>query len=178
MGQEGTPGMFILAITQLEQYIEKEHARQQEGKAKGERVSENRQRLFNTLRAKVKKGNRTYEEDVKRCRDNPEEFQSDNEDEDKDSSASEDGSGGDSSDSDSDSDDSSSSDSSSDSDSDSEGESWSSGSEDSEMGGDEEAVREKKMLRWLITDEKKEKEAKRAQKEKELSNIKKKKEGD
>merc|ERR1712187_341680 len=109
--------------------IEKEHARQQEGKAKGERVSENRQRLFNTLRAKVKKGNRTYEEDVKRCRDNPEEFQSDNEDKDKDSSASEDesnnddssasssasSSSGSDSDSDSDSDSSSSSDSSSDS---------------------------------------------------------------
>merc|ERR1712048_794554 len=130
MGQEGTPGMFILAITQLEQYIEKEHARQQEGKAKGERVSENRQRLFNTLRAKVKKGNRTYEEDVKRCRDNPEEFQSDNEDNDKDSSASEDGSGGDSSDSDSDSD-SDSSDSESDSDSDDSSSSDSSSDSDS-----------------------------------------------
>ncbi|CAL1164428.1 unnamed protein product [Cladocopium goreaui] len=167
----GPPKQFVKAIGALEDYIEKTHAEIQEKKSKGNKLPENKAKAFNTLRSKVKKGNKLYADDLTQLRSNPEDFQSEEEaadsaseasqaagSEDSASGSSESDSSSSSSDSSSDSD-SDSSDSSSDtggsdsSDSDSEpsfDDSDKSGSED----GDEDLARERKMLRWLITPEK------------------------
>lgn len=167
----GPPEQFVKAIGALEDYIEKTHAEIQEKKSKGNKLPENKAKAFNTLRSKVKKGNKLYADDLTQLRSNPEDFQSEEEaadsaseasqaagSEDSASGSSESDSSSSSSDSSSDSD-SDSSDSSSDtggsdsSDSDSEpsfDDSDKSGSED----GDEDLARERKMLRWLITPEK------------------------
>jgi len=175
----GPPNFFIRACADLEQYCEDTHEEHKQNKEKGIRLNENKARAFNTLRAKIRKNNKLYEDLVKQCREEPDKFM-DAEDEDddgdsgsnsssssssakgssSDSDSSSSGSGSDSdssnSDSDSNSDSSSSSgDSDSDSDSDSNSESWRSGTNDSDTDDDEETTRERKMLRWLITDEKK-----------------------
>jgi len=176
----GPPNTFVKVINDLELYVEKTHADLQEKKAnKGEKLSENKAKAFNTLRAKVRKGNRTYQDHLDRLKEKPEEFQSDDEDEDdKDSDSEEEqaansssSSNSDSSDSDSDSSDSDSS--GSDTGSDSGSDSYKSGekSDGSDMEGDEDAVRERKMLRWLITPEKlAARETKEAAKEKDVQN--------
>lgn len=176
----GPPAQFIKAISQLEKYADDMHSSNQEKKAStGERMTEARQRAFNTLRAKVRKGNKMWAEQIEHYQEHPSEFESEaaSEKEDSDASASSDDAGGadsdsdsssssdsdssssdsdsssDSSDSDSESDSSSSSSSSGDSDADSD--SWRTGgssSDDEDL--DEEAAREKKMLRWVILPEK------------------------
>lgn len=163
----GPPGQFVKAIANLEEWIEKEHAEIQEKKQnKGEKLTESKQKSFNTLRAKVRKGNRSFQDQLERLKEHPEEFESDKDsDDDKDDSSSDSDAGAaandsdsdssssnSSSDSDSDSDSDSGSDSDSNSDSDSDSDSSKSGS-DSDAGGDAEAALEKKMLRWLITPE-------------------------
>lgn len=178
MEQEGgPPNEFIKAITTLETWVERLHT---EKKDKGEKLSEARSKAFNTLRARVRKGNREYEDFITRCKENPEEFQSEPEEEQEEEEDSESGGEGgaaSSSNSSSSSSDSDSSDSSSDSDSDSDSgsdsgsdssssdsESYKSGSADSDEDVDTEAAREKKMLKWLITPEKlAEREKKRSQ---------------
>eukprot|EP00928_Gymnodinium_smaydae_P087853 TRINITY_DN72043_c0_g1_i1.p1 TRINITY_DN72043_c0_g1~~TRINITY_DN72043_c0_g1_i1.p1 ORF type:complete len:1013 (+),score=245.87 TRINITY_DN72043_c0_g1_i1:98-3040(+) len=181
----GPPGMFIKAIADLETYCEQLHAEHQDMKQnKGTKLPENKQRAFNTLRAKVRKGNKQWADQVEKCKENPEEFDEEEEAKESEQSDSESsasgkkssGSGSSSSDSDSDSDSDSSS---SDSDSDSDSSSGSSSSSDSDSDSssdeshsyktgsdetddedvDEDTLREKKMIRWVITDEKRAKEA-------------------
>jgi len=174
----GPPNFFVKAIVNMEEYCEALHQEHIENKAnKGQRLPENKQKAFNTLRAKVRKGNKNYQDLIDKCKEDPEAFADapdDNEDSgsemsDSDSSekassksGSSDSSSSSNSDSDSDSD-SDSSKSGSDSDSDSEqSKSWKSGSDSSDdEDADEETAREKKMLRWLITPEM---EAKRTKK--------------
>eukprot|EP00913_Durusdinium_trenchii_P034321 g32111.t1 len=144
--------------------LRKTHEKIQEKKSKGEKLPENKAKAFNTLRSKVKKGNKNYQDDLSQLRANPEDFQSEEEQMDSASEAASDGAASDaSSDSSSSSDSSDSSDSdSSDSDSSDTGDSDSSDSDsesfDSDKSGseegDEDLVRERKMLRWLITPEK------------------------
>mmetsp|Transcript_127498 Transcript_127498/g.302958 ORF Transcript_127498/g.302958 Transcript_127498/m.302958 type:complete len:961 (-) Transcript_127498:151-3033(-) len=164
----GPPKQFIKAIGALEDYIEKTHGEIQERKQKGVKLPENKAKAFNTLRSKVKKGNKTYGDDLQQFRNNPDDFQSEEEQnaDDSDSASEEGAAAASSSSSDSDSDSDSSSSSSSDSDSDSDTGSDSSASSDSnsfdsseksgdsDAEGDEDLVRERKMLRWLITPEK------------------------
>lgn len=169
----GPPNAFVKAISVIESYIEDLHKKHAENKAnKGERLTENKAKSFNTLRAKVRKGNRAYQTELDSLKENPADYESDEPEDDHSESDNEsdvaDGKGSsssgssgsddsDSSNSDSDSD-SSSSASSSDSDSDSDGHSvsaggsYSSGSSDGD-GVDEDTARERKMLRWLITPE-------------------------
>jgi len=164
----GPPRQFVKAIFNLENYVEKLHQQHVERKQNtGERLSENKQRAFNTLRSKVRKGNKNFQDELDKMRANPGEFESDSDEQqaedDSESSGSEAASASsstssksesssNSSDSDSDSD-GSSSDSSSSSGS---GSDWTDNEQDSSSDGDldEEAAREKKMLRWLITPEK------------------------
>mmetsp|Transcript_127499 Transcript_127499/g.302965 ORF Transcript_127499/g.302965 Transcript_127499/m.302965 type:complete len:961 (-) Transcript_127499:151-3033(-) len=162
----GPPKAFIKAIGSLEDYVEKQH---EEKKQKGIKLQESKNKAFNTLRAKVKKGNKPFADDLEQLRNNPDDFQSDEEPEasdsaseasDKgerssssDSSSSSSSSDSSSSDSDSDSDDSSDTGSAS-SDSDSDSFDSSGKSDTSDGDGDEDLVRERKMLRWLITPEK------------------------
>jgi len=173
----GPPNAFIKAISNLNDWVEKNH---EEGmKAK---LNEKKGKAFNTLRAKIRKGNKVYQEEIKAYQeggseeeqeaDAASEKSSSDDDSDaggkaKSSSGSSSSSksstkgkkkkkkGSDSSGSDSDSD-------SSGSDSDSDGSGSSSDSDsDSDAGGDEEMAREKKMMRWLITDETRVKNEKR-----------------
>lgn len=161
----GPPNTFIKAIGQLEQYTDDQHKDHMEKKAnKGERLSESKAKAFNSLRAKVRKGNRAFEDALKQYQDHPSDFESAPEDEedksDSDSDSDEDAgaeSGSSSSSSGSSSGSSSSSDSSgsdsdSDSDSSSASDSFKSG-DDSDEGGtnDEDTIREKTMLKWLVT---------------------------
>lgn len=183
----GPPNGFIKAIYTVETYVEKTHVELTEKKqSKGEKLSENKQRAFNTLRAKVRKGNRQFEADLNRLKEHPEEFESEEEkaasgasdsESEKASSGSSSSGSDDSSDSSSDSD----SDSNSGSDSDSSGSSSESdsyktgGSDDSDDDADTEAAREKKMLRWLITPDKlaeREKKAAAARQKEEENKLK------
>jgi translation initiation factor 3 subunit C len=167
----GPPNFFIKACAGLELYCEKMHAEHVENKANnGQRLPKNKQTAFNTLRAKVRKGNAgPYQDQIEQCKEDPSLFkEAEQEDEDSASNSSDDSSASDNnsssasgSDSDSDSDSNSDSDSSdsgssgsdSSSDSDSlEENSFKSGT-DSDSDDDEESAREKKMLRWLITPE-------------------------
>jgi len=201
----GPPSMFIKAIGNMEAYCERCHQEHLEKKQnKGEKLSENKQRAFNTLRAKVRKGNRSFQDELDRMKANPADFESEEESEEEksesseseaeaagdSSSASSGSSGSSSSSSDSDSDSSSSSsdsdsdsDSSSDSgsasdsdDSSSDSGSYTSGSAESDGDVDAEAAREKKMLRWLISPEKLEERKRKEEekKEKEAQEAKKK----
>jgi len=162
----GPPKAFIKAIGNLEDYVEKQHEDITEKKKSGTKLQENKNKAFNTLRAKVKKGNKPFTDDLAQLRANPDDFQSEEEQEASDSASEasageEASSSSDSSSSDSSSSDSSSSDSDSDSDSsdtgsassDSDSDSFdSSGKSDTSDGGaDEDLARERKMLRWLIT---------------------------
>jgi translation initiation factor 3 subunit C len=162
----GPPSQFVKAICSLEEYVDKTHADLQEKKQnKGEKLTESKQKAFNTLRAKVRKGNRAFQDHIERFKENPQEFESEAEseegkDEDSDSdsdagpAAKSSDSDSDSSSSDSDSDSDSGSSDSSDSDSDSKSGSDSASSKSdgsSDAGGDAEAALEKKMLRWVIT---------------------------
>jgi translation initiation factor 3 subunit C len=195
----GPPSFFIRACTDLEIFCEETHELHKKNKEEGgPRLNENKARAFNTLRAKVKKSNKQYEDLIAQCREDPEKFAEAEEEEseksESESSSSSAGSASGSSDkSDSDSD-SGSSDSDSDSDSNSssssgsgsskssksssdDSESWKDKDEDDDSDtDDEEAVREKKMLRWLITPEQaakvEKKEAERKQKEEEAKKIK------
>lgn len=175
----GPPAVFIKTITNLEIYVENMHAEKQKT---GVKLTEKKARSFNTLRAKVRKGNKAWQEEVEKCKQNPGDYGEDVPDSESDSDSSgssseapkkgKKGSKGkkaaasdSSSSSSSDSSSSGSSDSSSSSDSDS-GSSVSDSDSDfgtgtdrsDDEGSDEEAVREKKMMRWLITEEKKQKE--------------------
>jgi translation initiation factor 3 subunit C len=187
----GPPGQFVKAICSLEDYVDKTHADLQEKRQnKGEKLTESKQKAFNTLRAKVRKGNRAFQDHIEKFKENPQDFESEAEsevekdDSDSDSDAgpaaksSSDGSGSSSSDSDSDSDSDSSDSSGSDSDSDSSSDAASSKSGgSSDAGGDAEAALEKKMLRWVITPEM-ENKRKKEKDEKEEKNPGKKKGGD
>jgi translation initiation factor 3 subunit C len=183
--EEGPPSFFIQAAAGLDVYCEKMHKEHLENKAsKGQRLPENKQKAFNTLRSKVKKGNRTWQDLIDKCKEDPDHFKgkeeeegdsddagSDSEDSSGSSkvkSGSDSSSGSSGSDSDSSSDSGSSSGSGSDSDSsdsdsdssDSENsKSWKSGTDDSDDELDDEAAREKKMIRWLITPEQEKKRA-------------------
>jgi len=162
----GPPAQFVKAICQLEEYTDKTHTDLQEKKQnKGEKLTESKQKAFNTLRAKVRKGNRAFQDQIERFKENPQDFESEDDEFDKDdsdsdsdagpaakSSSSSGGSSSSSSDSDSDSD-SDSSGSDSDSDSDSKSDASSKSDDSSDAGGDAEAALEKKMLRWVITPE-------------------------
>jgi len=152
-------------------YCESLHAEHIENKAnKGQRLPENKQKAFNTLRAKVRKGNVTYIDEIARFKEDPTAFDQAVEEEgseddsgssgsemkgSSDSSSDSSSSGSSDSSSNSDSSDSDSDSNSSDSDSsDSEKKSFNSGTDSSDdEAGDPEAIREKKMLRWLITPE-------------------------
>jgi len=165
----GPPKAFIKAIGSLEDYVEKQHEEISEKKQKGIKLPDNKNKAFNTLRAKVKKGNKPFADDLEQLKNNPDDFQSDEEPEasdsaseasekderssSSDSSSSSSSSDSSSSDSDSDSDDSSDTGSAS-SDSDSDSFDSSGKSDTSDGDGDEDLVRERKMLRWLITPEK------------------------
>ena len=72
---DGTPRIFIRAITELEKYIETVFA---EGTKK---LKENKAKAFNTLRSKVRKGNKDYAQQVEQCKSNPAAFESANEEE-------------------------------------------------------------------------------------------------
>ncbi|CAE7346501.1 eIF3c [Symbiodinium natans] len=165
----GPPKAFIKAIGSLEDYVEKQHEEIQEKKQKGIKLPDNKNKAFNTLRAKVKKGNKPFADDLAQLHADPDAFQSDEEPEASDSASEASAEGERSSSSDSSSSSSSSDSSSSDSDSDSDSSSDtgsassdsdsdsfdSSGKSDTSDGdGDEDLVRERKMLRWLITPEK------------------------
>lgn len=184
----GPPGQFVKAIAGLEEYVEAQHAEQSEKKQnKGEKLGQNKAKALNTLRAKVRKGNRDFQDQLERLKEHPEEFESEAGSEDdksddaaeSDSDASEAGSASSSSSSSSGSSDSSSDSDSDDSDSDSDSSSTSgsgsgsgssasssgSSNSDSDSDGenlDKEAAREKKMLRWLITDTKQAEREKKA----------------
>mmetsp|Transcript_39333 Transcript_39333/g.98972 ORF Transcript_39333/g.98972 Transcript_39333/m.98972 type:complete len:969 (-) Transcript_39333:41-2947(-) len=185
----GPPKEFVKSICGLESFVDEMHQKHLEAKQnKGEKLTENKQRAFNTLRAKVRKGNKDFQTEIAHYNEHPSEFESDaaEEDDKSDSESSDDGgakassssssadssSDSDSSSSDSDSDSSSDSDSDSGSDSDSDSSSgdstYSSGSRSGDD-DDEDAARERKMIRWLITDEvaakKKKKEEDRGQRE-------------
>lgn len=169
----GPPSFFIRACADLETYCEETHESNKQAKESGNKATMNKNRAteFNTLRAKIRKGNKLYEDLINQCKEDPEKFadaeNDDDDDSDKssDSSSSGKASSSDSgSDSDSDSDSSSNSDSDSDDDSDSssgsgsdsssdsdDSDSYKAGNSDSDTDDDEEAAREKKMLRWLIT---------------------------
>lgn len=160
----GPPKQFVKAIAALEDYVEKTHEKIQEKKSKGEKLPENKAKAFNTLRSKVKKGNKNYQDDLSQLRANPEDFQSEEEQMDSASEAASDRAASDASSdssssssssdsSDSDSSDSDSSDTGDSDSSDSDSESFDSDKSGSEE-GDEDLVRERKMLRWLITPEK------------------------
>lgn len=181
---EGTPpNQLIACFAKLERFVEDKHVELQEKKASTGKppLPENKQRAFNTLRAKVRKTIRQdYQDLVEKYKENPEEFADEKESEPEDdsdsdsepasgqesdsasssddsdsdsSSGSDSDSSSSSSGSDSDSD-SSSSDSDSDSDSDSSSSSSSKNKDSDVDDDDEDAVREKVMLRWVITDEK------------------------
>merc|ERR1712187_63594 len=78
----GPPNFFIKACASLEVYCEKMHAEHLENKAnKGQRLTENKQRAFNTLRSKVRKGNKTYQDLIEKCKEDPEQFGDEQEDE-------------------------------------------------------------------------------------------------
>lgn len=164
----GPPANFVKVIVSLEEYVEEVHAKHQAAKQnKGEKLTESRARAFNTLRAKIRKGNRNFQTQIDAFREHPSEFEevaeveSDPSDSEsapasKASSASSDSadnsdsdSSGSGSDSDDSSDSSSSSASSSSDDDSYKQHSLSSGDEDV----DEDMARERKMLRWLITPE-------------------------
>mmetsp|Transcript_2305 Transcript_2305/g.6824 ORF Transcript_2305/g.6824 Transcript_2305/m.6824 type:complete len:957 (+) Transcript_2305:91-2961(+) len=160
----GPPPSFVKALLSLDTYVEKSHQEQVENKAnKGTKLPENKARAFNTLRAKVRKGNKSFQDLLENAKANPDQIESEPDDEDaasdssssSDSEASKSGSGSSSSESDSDSDsDSDGSDSDSSSGKSSRKGSWKSGGDSSdEDDGDEDMAREKKMLRWLITPE-------------------------
>ncbi|CAE7868225.1 NIP1, partial [Symbiodinium microadriaticum] len=70
----GPPKAFIKAIGSLEDYVEKQH---EEKKQKGIKLQESKNKAFNTLRAKVKKGNKPFADDLEQLRNNPDDFQSD-----------------------------------------------------------------------------------------------------
>lgn len=176
----GPPSQFLKAIYQLAVHVEKLH---EEGiKSK---LSENKGKAFNTLRAKIRKGNKKYEEEIERYKDQGSEGDSaeveQESDNDLDSggegkgsakassksgSSSRGSSSSSGSDSDSGSDSNSDSESGSDSDSDKDRDhsGKGSGSSDSENDLDEDEARERKMLRWLITEESLAKEEKKKSK--------------
>eukprot|EP00933_Yihiella_yeosuensis_P062556 TRINITY_DN6553_c0_g1_i1.p1 TRINITY_DN6553_c0_g1~~TRINITY_DN6553_c0_g1_i1.p1 ORF type:complete len:1003 (+),score=295.30 TRINITY_DN6553_c0_g1_i1:123-3011(+) len=180
----GPPAQFVKAISDLEDYVEKTHADLQEKKQnKGEKLTENKAKAFNTLRAKVRKQNKQFQESIEQYKANPEDFAAVEQEasassgseaeESGSSSSSSSGSSGSSSDSDSSSSDSdSSSDSGSGSDSDSDSDSDSSAADGD---GDADAVREKKMARWLIDPEKLKAREEKAAKDKEKEEEQKKK---
>ena len=192
--EDGPPNMFIRAIVQAENHAESLH---EELKEKGEKLPKNKQTAFNSLRSKIKKGNRDYQELVDKCKENKDDFQDSDQgeadDDESSSSESEAGAQGSSSDSSSDSSDSSSeSDGDSDSDSsDSSGSSGSSKSSKSSNGnsskpksdsededGDENAAREKLMLKWVVTPEKQEKDRIKQEKQNKIDEAKKKRDDD
>lgn len=170
----GPPGFFVRACVDLEVYCEE--AREVHRKSKicgGRRLNKIKVKALNILRAKIRKGNKLYEDLIAHCKVEPEQFpdsdsisinssicvsSSSESDSDSDSDSTCSSSRSTSSDSKSDSDsDSSSSSSSTSSDSDSD-----SDSSCNDEGGDsatnnEVAAREKKMLRWLISPERQEK---------------------
>eukprot|EP00445_Apocalathium_hangoei_P026879 CAMPEP_0203926614 /NCGR_PEP_ID=MMETSP0359-20131031/66128_1 /ASSEMBLY_ACC=CAM_ASM_000338 /TAXON_ID=268821 /ORGANISM="Scrippsiella Hangoei, Strain SHTV-5" /LENGTH=1014 /DNA_ID=CAMNT_0050855251 /DNA_START=94 /DNA_END=3136 /DNA_ORIENTATION=- len=166
-GTPDAPAMFVKAICNLETYVEEHFAAQKEAKAAGNKgaLTESKARAFNTLRAKVRKGNKIFETKINSYKEHPSEFESESEEElakgsdnsDSESAAS---SGSSSSSSSSSSGSSSGSGSDSDSDSDSnsgsgsDSDTYSSGSNSGSEGeADADVARERKMLRWLITPE-------------------------
>jgi hypothetical protein len=181
----GPPSFFIKALTNLEVYCERLNQELKEKKeSTGEKLSENRAKAFNTLRARVRKQNKPYLEQIEHCKEHPSDYESAaasadeksessssseaDSDSDSDSSGSDSDSSSDSNSSSSSSSNSDSSSDSSDSDSDSSSGTGSNSDSDSDSdqsdsftgtsgsddeGGDKEAAREKKMLRWLITPE-------------------------
>mmetsp|Transcript_154639 Transcript_154639/g.495819 ORF Transcript_154639/g.495819 Transcript_154639/m.495819 type:complete len:906 (+) Transcript_154639:91-2808(+) len=174
-GSPDAPALFIKAIANLEIFVDDLHQKDKEAKEvgnKGAQLSQTKARAFNTLRAKVRKGNKNYETKIQAFKDHPSEFESEEEEEaaaqdsDSDSASSANsgssssGSSSSSSNSDSDSDSDSSSGSGSGSDSDSD--TYSSGSNSDSGDEDADAAREKKMLRWLITPEAKAKKGAKA----------------
>merc|ERR1719329_2116277 len=70
--EDGPPNMFIRAIVQAENHAEALH---EELKEKGEKLPKNKQTAFNTLRSKIKKGNKEYQELVDKCKENEDDFQ-------------------------------------------------------------------------------------------------------
>jgi translation initiation factor 3 subunit C len=162
---DGTPRIFIRAITELEKYIDAVFA---EGTKK---LKENKAKAFNTLRSKVRKGNKEYSSQVEQCKSNPTAFESANEDEEEEEEEDDSSSASseESSDSSSDSSDSSDNDDSSDG-----GSSWEE-DEDEELDGDldEATMRERKLMKWLIDsdDEDEEEVRKRKKDEKEAKRL-------
>merc|ERR1719456_1280964 len=71
----GPPSQFVKAIAGLENYLNEKKAK------KDEKLSQNKAQAFNTLCAKVKKGNRNYEDLLKRFQEHPEEFEEEEEEE-------------------------------------------------------------------------------------------------
>merc|ERR1719346_448526 len=67
--------VFIKAIATLEIYCAETHAKHVENKAEGKKLSQAKQKDFNTLRAKVRKGNRDFEERVTKFKEHPSEFE-------------------------------------------------------------------------------------------------------
>jgi len=165
MEQDWNENTFIKAIGSLEKYIAESHQKNEEKKAAGKKpLTRSKQTAFNTLRLKVRKGNREIEDKLNQFRENPDEFEDEPEEleqEEDMSSASEPAPSGSSSSGSSSGSSSSSDDSESDSDddsyssegvSDSDSESWSTGSRrGSQRGCDDDEVRERKMLKWVIT---------------------------
>jgi len=170
----GPPTQFVKAIHGIEKYVDKLHAEHLEKKQEdsSQKLTQNKQKAFNTLRAKVRKGNIQFRDHLTQLEEHPSDFQSSESENDESADDASEGaltsgsSSGSSSDSDSNSGSSSSSSGSSDSGSDSDASgdsdsessdsnSWRSNASESDGDeSDEEAVREKKMLKWLITPEK------------------------
>jgi len=178
---DGNPGFFIKALALLDGFVKKHH---EEGSTKT--MTKNKARQFQTLRAKLRKGNQVYEDDLTRYEEHPSEFEDDEADDEAEASGDDDSSDsssaassdaedddgkdkGDSDDSDSTSSKSSGSDS--DDESGSDDSSWDeSESSDSDEDMDEEERRRKRMQKWLKTESDYEEE--RKEQEKRLAAIK------
>jgi len=78
----GPPNFFTKAIANMEAYCERCHQEHLERKQNnGEKLTESKQRAFNTLRAKVRKGNKTFQEELDRMKEHPSDFESEAESE-------------------------------------------------------------------------------------------------
>lgn len=150
------PSMFVQMLLRVEKFVEDTHESQGRIKRKeeeGKLLNQNRSTAFNTLRARIRKTLRNdFQELVDDAKENPDKYKVDeaaaaSESDSSSSSSDSDSSGSGSSDSESSDSDSSDSSSSSGSSSGSSSASGSSGSSTD----DEDAAREKKMLKWVIT---------------------------
>lgn len=146
--EDKPPNFVIQVLRNLEEFVTKINENADQKK----KMSKNKAQAFNTLRSKIKKGNKDFEDDLKRLEEHPSEFEdesSEEEEEVKEESSSAKSEASDSSDSDS-----SSSSSGTESDDEKSDGDWDKSDSDSSSDGDmdEDEKRRKRMQRWLKTD--------------------------